>query len=83
MRIAYTHSRPFRGGLVFKAHRLVYHLTLGLKVIKKKKPESTMLLGRRDTRKVDVRLPEKKEFKLPLREAGPPNHHDDKVDSDQ
>jgi len=21
--------------------------------------------------------------KLPLREAGPPNHHDDKVDSDQ
>jgi len=26
-----------RGGLVFKAHRLVYHLTLGVKVIKKKK----------------------------------------------
>jgi len=24
-----------------------------------------------------------KEFKLPWREAGPPNHHDDKVDSDQ
>jgi len=24
-----------------------------------------------------------REFKLPLREAGPPNHHDDKVDSDQ
>ena len=23
------------------------------------------------------------EFKLPWREAGPPNHHDDKVDSDQ
>ena len=22
------------------------------------------------------------EFKLPWREAGPPNHHDDKVDSD-
>ena len=22
-------------------------------------------------------------FKLPWREAGPPNHHDDKVDSDQ
>ena len=29
--------------------------------------------------KVDVRLP----GKLPWREAGPPNHHDDKVDSDQ
>ena len=26
----------FRGGLVFKAHRLVYHSTLGSRVIKKK-----------------------------------------------
>ena len=26
-----------RGGLVFKAHRLLYHSTLGLKVVKKKK----------------------------------------------
>ena len=25
----------------------------------------------------------KREFKLPWREAVPPNHHDDKVDSDQ
>ena len=25
----------------------------------------------------------KREFKLPWRETGPPNHHDDKVDSDQ
>ena len=25
----------------------------------------------------------KREFKLPWREAAPPNHHDDKVDSDQ
>ena len=25
----------------------------------------------------------KREFKLPWREAGPPNHHEDKVDSDQ
>ena len=29
----------FRGGLVFKAHRLVYHSTLGSKVITKKKEE--------------------------------------------
>jgi len=29
----------FRGGLVFKAHRLVYHSTLGLRVINKKKVE--------------------------------------------
>ena len=27
----------FRGGLVFKAHRLMYHSTLGLRVIKKKR----------------------------------------------
>ena len=26
----------FRGGLVFKAHRRLYHSTLGLRVIKKK-----------------------------------------------
>jgi len=30
-----------------------------------------------------VHLPWKREFKLPWREAGPPYHHDDKVDSDQ
>ena len=27
--------------------------------------------------------PPRREFKLPWREAGPPNHHDDTVDSDQ
>ena len=34
-------------------------------------------------RKVDVRLPGKGNSKLPWREAGPLNHHDDVVDSDQ
>ena len=34
-------------------------------------------------RKVDVRLPGKGNSKLPWRKAGPPNHLDDKVDSDQ
>ena len=29
--------KRFRGGLVFKAHILLYHSTLGLRVIKKKK----------------------------------------------
>jgi len=29
--------KRFRGGLVFKAHRLVYHSTLGLRLIKKNK----------------------------------------------
>ena len=33
--------------------------------------------------RVHIRLPEKREFLLPWREAGPPNHDDDKVDSDQ
>jgi len=30
-------ARLFRGGLVFKAHRLLYHSTLGSRVIKKKR----------------------------------------------
>jgi len=29
--------KRLRGGLVFKAHRLLYHSTLGLRVIQKKK----------------------------------------------
>jgi len=29
--------QQFRGGLVFRAHRLVYQSTLGLRVIKKKR----------------------------------------------
>ena len=33
----YRIVQRFRGGLVFKAHRLLYHSTLGLRVIKKKK----------------------------------------------
>jgi len=32
-----TETLMFRGGLVFEAHRLLYHSTLGLRVIKKKK----------------------------------------------
>jgi len=34
--------KRFRGGLVFKAHRLVYHSTLGLRVIKKKRLASAV-----------------------------------------
>ena len=33
----------FRGWLAFKAHRLLYHPTLGLRVIKKKKVEGAGL----------------------------------------
>jgi len=33
--------KRFRGGLVFKAHRLLYHSTPGLRVIKKKKMMNT------------------------------------------
>jgi len=39
--------KRFRGGLVFKAPRLLYHSTLGLRVIKKKKEA-----GHLQTRKV-------------------------------
>ena len=31
------HIQRFRGGLVFKAHRRLYHSTLGLRVIKRQK----------------------------------------------
>jgi len=41
----------FRGGLVFKAHRLLYHSTLGLRVIKKKKRRK----GGGETRRVMVK----------------------------
>jgi len=33
--------KRFRGGLVVKAHRLLYHSNLGLRVIKKKKKVRT------------------------------------------
>ena len=47
----------FRGGLVFKAHRLVYHSTLGLRVIKKKKKSSRRRAarGREGARLTNVR----------------------------
>jgi len=35
--LLYRNVQRFRGGLVFKAHGLLYHSTLGLRVIKKKK----------------------------------------------
>ena len=37
--LLYRNVQRFRGGLVLKAHRLVYHATLGLRVIKKKKKQ--------------------------------------------
>jgi len=39
-------------------------------------------VGVHDEAEQEGRQP-KKAFKLPWREAGPPNHHDDKMDSDQ
>ena len=68
--------------LVFKAHRRVYHSTLGWRVIKKKKKtcrtndkvEGGEVRGHAEVR-VDPHLlallqPRKKEFKLPWRKAG-------------
>ena len=39
--LVYRNVQRFRGGLVCKARRLVYHSTLGLRVIKKKKKKKT------------------------------------------
>jgi len=36
--LLYRNMQWFRGGLAFKAHRLLYHGTLGVRVIKKKIP---------------------------------------------
>ena len=35
--LLHRNVQRFRGGLVFKAHRLLHHSTLALRVIKKKK----------------------------------------------
>jgi len=40
-------TKRFRGGLAFKAHRLLHHSTLGLRVIKQKKKEKSPFAGRR------------------------------------
>ena len=37
VQLLHRNVQRFRGGLVFKAHRLVYHSTLGSRVIKRKK----------------------------------------------
>ena len=82
---------------MFKADRLLYHSTIGLRVIKKKRStgggarELFVLVRIEPSAVHEVHLIEegrykatwKREFKLPWHEAGPPNHHDDKVDSDQ
>ena len=36
MRVVINRGIRFRGGLVFKAHRLLHHSTLGFRVLKKK-----------------------------------------------
>ena len=45
--------KRFRGGLVFKAHRLVYHTTQGVRVIKKRGYEPH---GEASVRLVDFQL---------------------------
>ena len=39
--LLYRNMQRFRGGLVFKAHRLLNHSTLGFRVIRTKKEERT------------------------------------------
>jgi len=45
-----TYVQRFRGGLVLKAHRLFYHSTLGLRVIKKKRREGNNFNSLKDVR---------------------------------
>ena len=41
------HVKRFRGGLVFRAHRLLFHSTLGSRVIKKENPPAEFVRGGR------------------------------------
>jgi len=82
-------AERFRGGLVFKARRLLFHSTLGSRGIQKKKrraessaDQNVPVAVRHLPRESEERLYWTRKFKLPWREAGPPDHHDDKVDSD-
>jgi len=43
----YRNVQRYRGGLVFKSHRLVHHSTLGWRVIKKKKKSGIRVRGER------------------------------------
>jgi len=43
----------FRGGLVFKAHRLLYHSTLGLRVTKKKKKKKRKRRKKKQKKKIN------------------------------
>ena len=47
-RLLHINVQLFRGGLVFKAHRLLYHSTLGLRVIKKKTKDGVGALSLMD-----------------------------------
>jgi len=69
--LLHRNVQRFRGGLVFKAHRLCVSLNSGLESNKEEEEGSGQTSDRQ------------REFNLPWHEAGPPNHHDDKVDSDQ
>jgi len=42
--LRHRNVQRFQGGLAFKAHRLLYHSTLGLRVIKKRTSAETMCL---------------------------------------
>ena len=55
---------------------------LGDLPLRSRRPLGDLLLGER-LKSPGVPGVGSREFKLPWREAGPPNHDDDKVDSDQ
>ena len=48
--------KRFRGGLVFKAHKLSHHSTLGSRVIKKKKKTHSVVAGKNTQHPITPRL---------------------------
>ena len=54
--LATQQRQKFRGGLEFKAHRLVYHSTLGWRVIKKKTAATIAFAGTVDPKDVGTNI---------------------------
>jgi len=83
--------KRFRGGLVFKAHRLLGSTTTVHEAYSRShaaghahaSPNALPTSPIRYLEEGRCKATWKSEFKLPWREAGPFNHHDDRVDLDQ
>ena len=63
--LLHRNVQRFRGGLVHKAHKFLYHSTLGLIVMKKKKKQKGRARFRRDKQALSTGVPH-------LQENAPP-----------